>query len=182
VAVPDKKSQIDIITANYRLLMMSPAMVTNAWVEWTNEPAVMEPLNVRAMKLTKADLQRYVAVSHAQKKAIVGIFRRRGEQQVGIYEIALDQQHMNASIEVLIDIRKYDFEKVVSETIQPLTDYLQKRFDIGKFAAMVPETYSSSLRFFGNSKWELEGVLREELPSLIEGERVSVYQFGLIVK
>ena len=179
-AQQENTPRIDIGTKNYRLLMMSPDLVTNAWVEWTNEPSVMEPLNVRAMKLTKADLQRYVAASNAQQKAIVGIFRGRGGQQVGIYELALDRHHMNASVEILVDTRKYDFDKVVSETLRPLLDHLQKRFDIGKFVALVPESYAAAIDFFDNAGWLREGVLREEMPALFSVGRIDVHQFGLL--
>lgn len=174
------KPKIDIGTKNYRLMMMTSEMVTNAWVDWVKEPSVMNPLNVQAMTLTKADLQRYVAVSNAQQKAVIGIFRANGGQHIGIYEVALDKQHLNAAVEILVDTRKYDFDRVVTETMPPLLSHLQNRFSIGKFVALVPESYEAAINFFGNHGWFAEGVLREELPALGGGQRLAVHQFGLL--
>ena len=90
---------IDLFTPNYRLRLMTPAMVTDRWIGWTADRSLMNKLNSKTLKLKKADVQRYVASVVGGQRTIVGIFRLTDGDHAGLYEIALDRRHRIASLD-----------------------------------------------------------------------------------
>ena len=168
---------IDFFTPNYRLRLMTPAMVTDRWVGWTADRSLMRKLNSRTLKLNKTDVQKYVASAIAGHRAIVGIFRLVDGDHVGLYEIALDQRHRVATIDVLVDLRRHALHVVLSETDPVLLSGLKIRFNVEKAAALVPATFVEAIRHFEEG-WLKEGVLRAEYPAIEAGGRTDVVQFG----
>ena len=175
-------STIDLYTEHYRLRLMTPAMVTSRWVEWSSDSAIMRQLNAKTKKLSKADIQNYVAASTAKKLAIVGIFRRSDGDHVGIYEVLFDQTHRNANLDILIDINRYGLSDVLTETNPVLLAHLQQRFGADKAAIVIPKTYVAMIRYMAEAGWKQEGILRVEYPPARGGQRIDGLQFGKILK
>lgn len=172
---------IDLFTPNYRLQLMTPAMVTDRWVGWTADRSLMRKLNSRALKLKKADVQKYVASAIAGNRAIVGIFRLKDGDHVGLYEIALDQRHRVATLDVLVDLKRHALHAVLSETDPVLLSGLKIRFGVEKAATLVPATFTEAIRHFEEAGWLKEGVLRAEYPAIEAGGRIDVIQFGKLL-
>lgn len=172
---------IDLFTPNYRLRLMTPAMVTDRWVSWTADKSLMAKLNSKTLKLKKPDVQRYVASAIAGRRAIIGIFRLTDGDHAGLYEIALDQRHRIANLDVLVDLKRYRLHEVLTETDPVLLAHLKIRFGVQKAAAMVPATFVDAIRHFETAGWLREGVLRAEYPAVEAGKRVDVVQFGQLL-
>lgn len=172
---------IDLFTPNYRLQLMTPAMVTDRWVGWTADRSLMGKLNSKTLKLKKADLQRYVSSAIAGKRAIVGIFRLTDGDHAGLYEIALDRRHRIASLDILVDLKRYSLHGVLSETDPVLLADLKNRFGVQKASAMIPATYVDAIRHFESDGWLKEGVLRAEYPGVEAGKRTDAVHFGKLL-
>ena len=138
----------------------------------------MNKLNSKTLKLSKLDLQRYVISAIKGKRAIVGIFRRSDGDHAGLYEIVLDPRHHIASLDVIVDMKRYSLHGVLSETDSVLLAELQGRFHVEKASVMLPTTYVEAIRHFELSGWQREGLLRAEYPAVEEGKRVDVLYFG----
>jgi hypothetical protein len=182
VAISKTMAQaIDLFTPNYRLRLMTPAMVTDRWVGWTADRSLMNKLNSKTLKLKKADIQRYVASVTSGRRAIIGIFRLADGDHVGLYEIALDHRHRVANLDVLIDLKRYSLNDVLSETDPVLLADLKNRFGVHKAAAMVPITFKEAIGHFESAGWLKEGVLRAEYPAVEEGKRTDAVHFGQLL-
>lgn len=167
-----------LTTAHFKLRLMTPAMVTDRWVGWTRDPVLMAQLNSRLLNLSRIDIQGYVANAIASKRAIIGIFSKRNDEHVGLYEAVADPQHRNVTIDVLVDREQHDLQKVLRETDPVLLADLRSRFKMEKAVTMVVGTYLPAIRHFESTGWNREGVLREDYPSADGTSRVDVVQFG----
>jgi hypothetical protein len=172
---------IDLLTPNYRLRLMTPAMVTDRWVGWTADKSLMGKLNSKTLKLKKPDVQRYVASAIAGRRAIVGIFRLTDGDHAGLYEIALDRRHRIASLDILVDLKRYGLREVLTETDPVLLADLKNRFGVEKASVMVPVTFVEAIRHFESAGWMKEGLLRAEYPAVEEGKRTDVVHFGQLL-
>lgn len=172
---------IDLLSPNYHLLLMTPKMVTDRWASWTSDRSLMKRLNSKTLKLSKLDLQRYVISAIKGKRAIVGIFRRSDGDHAGLYEIVLDPRHHIASLDVLVDMKRYNLHSVLSETDPVLLGDLSRRFGVKKASVMLPETFVDAIRHFESAGWLREGLLRAEYPAVEAGKRVDVVYFGKLL-
>ncbi|MGE3872278.1 MAG: hypothetical protein AB7F74_04900 [Parvibaculaceae bacterium] len=171
----------EITTERYRLARVTPGKVSDEWLGWTGDAELMSQMNSRLRKLTRADLQRYVAASERLGRAIVGIYERHGGAHIGVYETELNLRHRIVTIDVQVDLRHFDLPNVLKETEPALLDHLARRSGIEKAAAKIVETFTAALRHFEAAGWRKEGVLRQEQPSADGRRRLDVVQFGKLL-
>jgi hypothetical protein len=171
----------EITTRRYRLALITPDRVTDDWLRWTEDVALMRQMNSRLRKLTRADLQRYVVASQKVGRAIVGIYGLRGGAHIGLYEAELNARHRIVTIDVLVDQQRFDLPSVLTETDPALLDHLARRFGTQKAVAKIVETHTAALRHFEATGWRKEGVLRQEQPSADGRHRLDVIQFGKLL-
>ena len=174
-------AMIKIQTQNYDLLLLRPGMVTDAWVSWVSNSALMRQVNARPRKVTKADIQNYMLDATAKQRAVIGIFSRPQGTHVGVCEILFDQAHRNMNLEILIDFKTYNFKAIMDEILPPLLSELKSRFKAEKAVIVAPETYKVMLAYLAESAWHQEGVMQSELPHVTENRRINTVQFGLIL-
>jgi hypothetical protein len=172
---------LELMTKRFRLSPISPDKVSDNWLGWTRDPVIMAQLNARPAKLTRADLQRYVAVSWKSKRAILGIYARASGDHIGLYEGSIDSRNDNVTLDVLIDQRRYGLSNVLAETDPVLLKFLATQRGIEKAIALVVETYAPAIKHYEATGWLKEGVLRQEHPAAIGTGRVDVVQFGRLL-
>lgn len=168
----------EILTKRFRLTPITPETVSDEWLRWTADPELMRQMNARVLKLTRADLQRYLVAAQRQGRAVVGIYSRKDGAHVGLYETEISEEHRNVTIDVLVDQRRYDLSNVLRESDPALLSYLAARFGLEKAVAKVVETYGPAILHFEQTGWVKEGVLRQENPSASGAGRLDVMQFG----
>lgn len=174
-------STIDLVTENFRLSLMKPEMVTDRWVEWTNDRVIMRQINSKPKKLSKSDIQNYVLDATLKRRAIVGIFRRVDQEHVGLYEILFDQAHRNVNFDILIDFKRFSLPAVIDETLTALMNDVKLRFGAEKAVILAPESYSELILYLERSDWHREGILRSEFPNANGAKRLDGLHFGKIL-
>lgn len=174
-------SSPEIVTKRFRLAPITPDKVSDAWLAWTRDVQLMRQMNSRLLRLSRADLQRYVIAAQKRSRAIVGIYERAGGGHIGLYETELNSKHRNVTIDVLVDPQRYDLSAVLRETDAPLLAYMAQRFGMEKAMAKVVETYQPAIRHFEATHWLKEGVLRQEYPAIDGSRRLDVVQFGKLL-
>jgi hypothetical protein len=172
---------IDLQTENYRLLLMRPDMVTDAWVQWANDRVLMRQINSKLRKTTRAHIQDYVLKATLDKRAIIGIFERATMAHVGVCEILFDQVHRNANLDILIDFKSHDLRRIMDEAIPALLQDLKSRFGAEKAVILAPQSYQSLVEYLNQSQWQKEGVLRAEFPHASENRRMDGLQYGRLI-
>ena len=171
----------ELLTKRFRLAPIGPDKVSDDWVRWTGDPILMSQLNARAMRLTRADIQGYVAAAWRSRRMIIGIYARPTTQHVGLYEAVVDGRHGNLTLDVLVDQHRYDLSNVLSETDPALLDFFVSQHRIEKAIALVVETYAPLIRHYEGTGWLREGVLRQEYQAVAGTRRLDAVQFGRLL-
>lgn len=171
----------ELLTKRFRLTPVTPDTVSDNWIRWTGDPVLMSQLNARTARLSRADLQRYVAAAWRRKRTILGIFARADGDHIGLYEVSIDPRNANVTIDVLIDQQRYELSNVLSETDPVLLEFLARERGLEKAIAMVVETYVPAIRHFEATGWLKEGILRQEHPAVAGNRRLDVIQFGRLL-
>lgn len=173
--------QSEFETKRFRLTSIGPDQVSDDWVRWTGDAQLMRQINVPLRKLKRRDIQQYVIAAKKTGRAIVGIYEKQSGAHVGIYEIALNSQNRNVTLNVLIDQQRYDLSIVLRETDPVLLKFLAARYGMQKAVAKVVETYLPAVRHYEETEWMKEGILRGEHPSVDGSRRLDVIQFGKLL-
>lgn len=171
----------ELLTKRFRLRPISPDKVSDNWLGWTRDPILMSQLNARAAKLSRADIQRYVATAWKDGRMIIGIYDRANVEHIGLYEIAIDRRHRNVTLDSLVDQQRYELATVLRETDRVLLDFLAREQRVEKAIAQVVETYTPAIRHFEATGWQREGLLRQERQAASGNHRLDVVQFGRLV-
>lgn len=173
--------QSELQTKRFRLSPIGPDQVSDDWVRWTGDAQLMRQVNVPLRKLTRRDIQQYVVAARKTGRTIVGIYEKQSGAHIGVYEIALDPQNRNVTLNVLINQKRYDLSVVLRETDPVLLKFLAAHYGMQKAVAKVVETYLPAVRHYEATEWMKEGVLRGEHPSVDGSRRLDVIQFGKLL-
>jgi hypothetical protein len=171
----------ELLTKGYRLTPISPDKVSDNWIRWMNDPVLSSRRNVRAVKVTSADLQRHVVMSWKGGHMIIGIYARANGDHIGLYTLSIDRGNGNVTLDAMIGQQGYDLSSVLSQTDPVLLDFLAKEHRIEKAATLVVETNAPFIRHLEATGWQKEGVLQQEYPALSGGRRLDAIQFGRLL-
>ena len=171
----------EIKTRRFRISPISPDKVSDAWIRWTGDPILMAQMNARVVKLTHADLQRYVAGAWKTKRMVLGIYTLTDADHIGLYEAAIDPRNANVTLDTLIDQQKYALPNVLTETDPALLQFLGKDLRLEKAVAQVVESNTPLIRHYEATGWLKEGVLRQEVEAVAGGRRLDMVQFGRLL-
>jgi RimJ/RimL family protein N-acetyltransferase len=154
--------------------------VSDAWIGWSGDPLLTSQMNARASRLSRADLQRYVAAAWKSRRMIIGIYARAAGDHIGLYETSLDPRHGNVTIDTLVDQQRHVLSSVLTETDPVLLDFFFTQHRIDKAIAKVVETNTPLIHHYENTGWLKEGVLRQEVEAAVGGRRLDIVQFGML--
>ncbi len=171
----------DLTTKRFRLSPISPDKVSDNWLRWTGDPVLMARMNARAVKLSRADLERYVAARWKSRRMIIGIYALAGGDHVGLYEAAIDPGNANVTLDTLIGQQRYALSDVLGETDPVLLGFFAGQLRIEKVVAQVVETNAPLIRHYEATGWMKEGVLRQEVEAAAGGRRLDMVQFGRLL-
>ena len=171
----------DVRTKRFRISPISPDKVSDAWIRWTSDPVLMAQMNARVIKVTRADLQRYVAAAWKTKRMILGIYTLTDGDHIGLYEAAIDPRNANVTFDTLVDQQKFILPNVLSETDPALLEFLGKQLRLEKAVAQIVETNAPLIRHYEGTGWVKEGVLRQEVEAVAGGRRLDMVQFGRLL-
>ncbi len=176
--MPEK---LQLLTRRFRLSPISPDMVSDDWIGWINDPALMAPLNMRARKFSRDEMGRHVAAAWKGGRAVFGIYLRAGGNHVGLYEAALDRRNGNVTIDVLVDQHRHGLADVLAETDPVFLDFLARKHGVAKAVVQIVETYEAAIRYYEVADWQREGVLRQERRAVAGDRHLDVLQFGRLL-
>lgn len=169
---------LDMQCGGYRVRLMSPALVSDAWVRWLADPGIMRPRGARPVRASKEQIGQYVRRMHARQRAVIGIFDGVTHRHAGVLTLNFDRQHLLGLVDLLADTGIENYGRIAGDVMPCLLPRIAKRFRIEKFIAQIPETDVHALAYFASSDWQLEAVLADEIPGLDAGSRLDVRQFA----
>ncbi len=171
---------VNIKTARFLLRSLTAADVTQRYLDWSADPAVVTPLNIPATGLTPQQLAGYISQFDNLNGYLIGIFTLKENLHIGFHMIDINSQHRAAIFNVVIGDKDYWGEKVVLETRAALLDYVFERRNIEKAIGKPLARNFPAVFNYKAQGWQLEGILKNHFRSVIDGTRLDQYRFGLM--
>ena len=158
---------------------MTPADVTDRYVAWFSDPAVMHHITM-PMNLTHAELVDFVNSFDNIDRFHFGVFLKENGLHIGWLKLLCDPFNRKGILTTVIGDSAYWGRGIGFEMRSAVIDFM---FDVLNLHKAISMVYSDNPRTHAlNTKlgFSLEGILREDEtgPS---GERRDVHVFGLLV-
>ncbi len=166
-------------TRRFIVRTLTPLDANPRWIAWAADKEVMDPLNVAVRAWSTPELQRYIAGFDQVAHLLVGVYDKKGGNQIGFYMIDVDPQHRLATFNVVIGDRAFWGEKVVNETRAALLDYVFTRRGVDKAVGHPLARNFPAIFNYRAQGWRLEGILKAHRAAFDGSGRLDQYSFAL---
>ena len=171
---------IKLETERFVVRSSTPADASERWCDWSGDPEIMGPLNVPARRMTKLDLQRYIANFDDDNAYLISVFTKAMSQQAGFFMVETNKQHATANFNLVIGDKQYWGKGVVNEVRAALLDEFFTHRGIEKaYGTPLARNFPAVFNYKAQG-WKLEGVLRGQCKSIVDGSRLDQYHFGML--
>ena len=159
---------------------LTPNDVSERWCNWAGDPDIMTPLNMPVRKSTREGLVKYVAQQNNDRNYLIGIFAKAMGQHIGFYQIDVNKLHRTAGFNVVIGDKQYWGKNAVNETRAAiLTEFFERRGLEKAWGQPLARNFPMIFNY-KQQGWKLEGILRGQCLSVVDGSRIDQYQFGML--
>ena len=171
---------IALHTERFILRTLTPADVSERWCGWAGDPDIMQPLNMPVRKSTREGLTKYVTQMNNDRNYLIGIFAKTMGQHIGFYQIDVNKLHRTAGFNVVIGDKQYWGKNAVNETrASVLTEFFERRGVEKAWGQPLARNFPMIFNY-KQQGWKLEGILRGQCLSIVDGSRIDQYQFGML--
>lgn len=171
---------ISLTTDRLVVRSLAPADASELWGEWYNDPEVMGPLNLPPKRRTVDELARHAADYDDDRRYLIGLFTRANFRHIGLFMVVADKAHATATFNVMIGDKDYWGKGVVNEARAALLDeFFQKRETEKACGRPLARNFPAVFNYKAQG-WRLEGMMRGQCRSAIDGSRLDQYLFGML--
>lgn len=172
--------KIRLATDRFALRSLRARDVSQKWVDWLNDPEILEHLNSKSHNLTIETLTKQMSKWDDHKRYQIGIFEADTRQHIGNGEVGVNRQHKVFSINMMIGEKDWWGKGVVLEVRAAILDHfffteMMEKATGNPLAGNIPMIFN-----YKKQGWKLEGVLLQHLLSVNSAERLDQYQFALL--
>ena len=162
------------------LRSLTPNDVSERWCGWAADPDIMNPLNMVPRKSTREGLLKYVAQQNNDRSYLIGVFAMAMGLHIGFYQIDVNKLHRTAGFNVVIGDKQYWGKNAVNETRAAiLTEFFERRGLEKAWGQPLARNFPMIFNY-KQQGWKLEGILRGQCLSIVDGTRLDQYQFGML--
>jgi RimJ/RimL family protein N-acetyltransferase len=159
---------------------LTPNDVSERWCNWSGDPDIMTPLNMPVRKSTREGLVKYVQQQNNDRNYLIGIFAKSMGQHIGFFQIDVNKLHRTAGFNVVIGDKQYWGKNAVNETRAAiLTEFFERRGLEKAWGQPLARNFPMIFNY-KQQGWKLEGILRGQCLSVVDGSRIDQYQFGML--
>lgn len=171
---------VALTTERFLVRSLTTADVSDRWSGWSADPDVMAPLNVPVRRMSKDDLARYIARFDNDSGYLIGMFARTMSLHVGFFMIEINKMHATAGFNLVIGDKQYWGKGVVNEVRAALLDeFFEQRGTEKASGTPLARNFPAVFNYKAQG-WRLEGVLKGQCKSVVDGSRLDQYQFGML--
>jgi RimJ/RimL family protein N-acetyltransferase len=171
---------VSIATERFTLRSHVPSDSSERWCGWSGDPDIMGPLNMLARRSTREQLAKYIAMQDNDHSYLIGIYSKAMGQHVGFYQIDFNKLHRSAGFNVVIGDKQYWGKNAVNETRAALlTEFFERRGLEKAWGQPLARNFPMIFNY-KQQGWRLEGILRGQCLSIVDGSRLDQYQFGML--
>ncbi len=140
----------------------------------------MGPLNMPVRRSTRENLLKYIGGTDNARVYLIGIFAKAMGLHVGFYQIDVTPMHRTAGFNVVIGDKQYWGKNAVNETRAALlTEFFERRGLEKAWGQPLARNFPMIFNY-KQQGWRLEGILRGQCLSVVDGSRLDQYQFGML--
>ncbi len=171
---------VNLTTERFLVRSLVPADACDRWCDWSADPDIMDPLNVPVRRASKDELMRYIARFDNDIGYLMGVFTKAMSLYIGFYMIEVNKMHATANVNLVIGDKTYWGKGVVNEVRAALLDEFFERRGVEKaYGTPLARNFPAVFNYKAQG-WRLEGVLRGQCKSVVDGSRLDQYHFGML--
>ena len=159
---------------------LSPEDVTQAYVDWMNDPEIVQFTESRFSSHTMESIREFVQACHGDPNVILfGIFDSATEWHIGNIKLGpLNRRHLLGDIGIIIGRREFWGKGIATEAVSLLRDYAFSEVGLHKLTAGCYSTNLGSAKAFEKAGFALEGYRPKH--SKAGNEWVDLLEFGCV--
>lgn len=171
---PKAGLRIHIETDNLITRTMRAADVTEDFVQWFNDPQMLQGLNLSALHFSLDGLRSFVASFDNVHHFLIGIFNKADDKIAGFYNFTVNAQHRVATLTLGADPNTNIGRNILKESWPLLCDALFSKTKIDKITSRVLSTNRKLLFVLIHANYFVyEGLLKQEILGK-DGKRLDV--------
>lgn len=171
---PKAGLRIHIETENLITRTMRAADVTEDFVQWFNDPQMLQGLNLAALHFSLDGLRAFVASFDNVQHFLIGIFSKADGKIVGFYNFTVNAQHRVATLTLGADPHIHIGRHILKESWPLLCEELFNKTKIEKITSRVLSTNRKLLFVLIHANYFVyEGLLKQEILGK-NGKRLDV--------
>jgi ribosomal-protein-alanine N-acetyltransferase len=146
-------------------LLLRPVTVADInpnYIQWMNDPDIVQYMECRFQKWTAQDLEDYIVkMEKSEADHFFAIIDKQSQDYIGNIKIGpVNQHHKYASLGLMIGDKNFWGKGLATEVIQLATQYAFDNLKIRKMTAGCYANNKGSCRAFEKAGFEQEGVLK----------------------
>lgn len=171
---------ISIQSERFIIRTLTPNDISDRWCGWSGDPDIMTPLNMPVRRSSREALMKYVSQQDNDRTYLIGLFAKAMGQHIGFYQIDVNKLHRSAGFNVVIGDKQYWGKNAVNETRAGILTELFERRGVEKAWGQPLARNFPMIFNYKQQGWKLEGILRGQCRSIVDGSRIDQYQFGML--
>lgn len=175
---PPRGRPVKLETERFLIRSLMPSDASDKWCGWAGDATIMGPLNVPVRRPTREALARYIAQHNDERNFLVGVFTK-AHLHIGFFQIDTNRTHRTAVFNVVIGDKSYWGKNAVNEARAALLTELFERRNIEKATGQPLARNFPMIFNYKQQGWKLEGIMRAQCLSVVDGKRLDQYSFGM---
>lgn len=171
---------VRLSTPRFIIRSMTRADVTRDFLRWQNDPELCAGQNLPRKATNRINATQTVEKADNRRIFYLLICASIAELPIGFYAVRADPKHLFAETMVVIGNKDYWGKRVVLETRAVLIDFLFEQLGIQKITGRPHARNLASIFNYKAQGFTMEGVLRQQLTSVVDGSRLDQIEFGLL--
>ena len=171
---------LELKTERFVIRTMTREDVTDHFISWLADPEVMLGLNLPRRRLSRPQAVRYVLGHDNRTKFCLAICLNPDGPQIGFFIVNCDLRHKFAETSVVIGDRDFWGKNVVIETRSALLDFLFDQMNMHKVLGRPHGRNFSSIFNYKAMGFKCEAILREQMCSIQDENRLDQLVFGML--
>jgi RimJ/RimL family protein N-acetyltransferase len=159
-----------------RLRPFTPADITDDYLRWLNDPAVMRFSNQRFLSHDRASSLRYLASFAGTDNLLLSVRRRDSDQAIGTLTAYVSRHHGTADVGILIGETTVWGHGYGQSAWDTLTDWLLGDARVRKLTAGTLASNTGMLKLLERSGMKLEAVRKAQ--EIVDGRPEDVLYFA----
>lgn len=162
----------------FLLRPLTASDVSETYISWWNDAEIQSGLNCLPRNWTQVEAVQHVSRFDNRRNFHFGIFTRDTLALVGFIAVFITPVQI-ATMNMVIGDKQYWGQGVMDESVPVLCEWLFNSMGVVKIKSEAAGHNVWSIAMLKRLGFQLEGVLRVEMPHFKEG-RVDKYVFGLL--